>query len=140
MSSPAAEANPRGGPAPVSNPKLSVGKAADYDLSAMSRTDVVAVMKDPRFLAGTTLACTLGFFTALIYSFITPQIDFNALDPSNLKVWWLGSILSSAVFLLLFFVVFRNSPHFNRAVVFLLLTTFVILHVSLLLTQINLTL
>lgn len=91
-------------------------------------------------MAGTTVVCGIVFMITLVSSLTTSTIDFNALDPSNLKVWWLGSILSSALFLLLFFVVFRDSPLFNRAVLFLLLTTFVILHVSLLLTQINLTL
>ena len=99
----------------------------------------LSMLKDPRFLGGITVVFGIAFFITLISSLTTSNIDFNALDPSNLKVWWLGSILSSVVFLLLFFVIFRDSPLFNRAVLFLLLITFVIIHVSLLLTQINLT-
>lgn len=129
MSSPA----PVAAPAPPSAP--AEAKPRDTEKSSP-----FSLIKDPRFMAGTTVVCGIVFMITLVSSLTTSTIDFNALDPSNLKVWWLGSILSSALFLLLFFVVFRDSPLFNRAVLFLLLTTFVILHVSLLLTQINLTL
>ena len=136
MTAPAPTApNAPNAPAPPAAP-------AEVEVEAKAKPrgiEILSIMKDPRFLGGITVVCGIAFFITLISSLTTSKIDFNALDPSNLKVWWLGSILSSVVFLLLFFVVFRDSPLFNRAVIFLLLTTFVIIHVSLLLTQINLT-
>ena len=59
-------------------------------------------------------------------------------DPSNLKVWWVGTLLSSALFLLLLYVVFGSSQYFNKSLIVVLFSTLVILQVSLLLSQINL--
>ena len=131
---------PASAPAPnAPTPNAAAPPPAEVTQSKTRDIGSLSILKDPRFLGGITVVCGIAFFITLISSLTTSKIDFNALDPSNLKVWWLGSILSSVVFLLLFFVVFRDSPLFNRAVIFLLLTTFVIIHVSLLLTQINLT-
>ena len=80
---------------------------------------------------------TSSFFITFGMVFVTSGVDLNSLDPSSLKVWWVGTILSSALFLLLFYVVFAASEYFNKSLIFLLLMTFVLLHVSLLLTQIN---
>jgi len=82
-------------------------------------------------LSSVALCITFG------YSFIASGVDLNKLDPSTLKYWWVGTVVTTIVFLLLFYVVF-NQYYFNRAVIFMLLTSFVILHVSLLLTQMNL--
>ena len=70
--------------------------------------------------------------------FYTSGVNLNFIDTSKLNIWWLGTILTSVFFLLLFFLVFHSKEYFNKSVIFLLLTTFLIVHVSLLLTQINL--
>jgi hypothetical protein len=62
----------------------------------------------------------------------------NGMDKYNLRVWWAGTILSSAVFLLLFYVVFASTQTFNKSLIVLLFTTLILSHVSLLLTQLNL--
>jgi hypothetical protein len=70
--------------------------------------------------------------------FYSSGVNLNFIDTSKLNIWWLGTILTSVLFLLLFFLVFHLTEYFNKSVIFLLLTTFLIVHVSLLLTQINL--
>lgn len=70
--------------------------------------------------------------------FVSSGVDLNSLDQTNLKVWWAGTLLSSALFLLLFYLVFGSSEYLNKYLILLLFSTLVIVQVSMLLSQINL--
>ena len=80
----------------------------------------------------------VGFCITFGMVFASSGVDLNGLDQSNLKVWWVGTILSSALFLLLFYLVFGSSQYLNKSLIVLLFSSLVIVQVSLLLSQINL--
>jgi hypothetical protein len=71
--------------------------------------------------------------------YIDSGVDLNAIDTSNINTWWVGTLLSSAIFLLVYYAVFRSGQYYNKSLLFLVLLTFLILNISLVLTQINLT-
>lgn len=96
--------------------------------------DVMATIRNPLTWTIVSAAAFISTFGAVIQT----SDSITRIDQSILRVWWVGTILSSFVFLLLFFLVFRSSEYFNTAVITLLFGIFVITHVSLLLTQINL--
>jgi protein-S-isoprenylcysteine O-methyltransferase Ste14 len=75
------------------------------------------------------------FFSILIASGVN---TLTANSPPTLQVWWVGTLLSSILVLLLFYLVFHSSANFNRGMVLLILCTLLITHISLLSTQINL--
>jgi hypothetical protein len=56
----------------------------------------------------------------------------------TMQVWWVGTLLTSIVTLLLFYIVYQNTANLNRGMIILILCTLIISHISLLLTQINL--
>lgn len=84
---------------------------------------------------------TFGSVFAFLVTFgitLSSGVNLNGMDKYNLRVWWAGTILSSALFLLLFYVVFASTQYFNKSLIVLLFTTLILTHVSLLLTQLNL--
>jgi hypothetical protein len=102
---------------------------------AQTKIDFVAIVKNPLTWTIVSAAIFIATFGAVIQ---TSQSVLTTIDPSTLKIWWVGTVLTSFVFLLLFFLVFRSSEYFNSALITLLFIIFVMTHVSLLLTQINL--
>jgi len=112
-----------------------IGISGNYTaLGKLGMTSAKSILTNPLtyvILSSVALCITFG------YSFVASKVDLNSLDPSTLKYWWVGTVVTTIVFLLLFYVVF-NQLYFNRAIIFMLMTTFVILHISLLLTQMNL--
>jgi len=100
---------------------------------AQLQAQLVAILRNPLTWTVASAAAFVATFGAVIQT-----SNSLTVDPSMLRVWWVGTVLSSFVFLLLFFLVFRSSEHFNTALLTLLFIMFVITHVSLLLTQINL--
>jgi len=85
-----------------------------------------------------TAIFAVGFCITFGLTFFSSGVDLNTLDRYNLKVWWVGTLLSSVLFLLLFYLVFGSSRNFNKAMIFLLFSSLVIVQVSLLFSQINL--
>lgn len=84
-----------------------------------------------------TFASVFAFFVTFGIP-LSSGVNLNGMDKYNLRVWWAGTILSSALFLLLFYVVFGSTQSFNKSLIVLLFTTLILSHVSLLLTQLNL--
>ena len=84
-----------------------------------------------------TFASVFAFFVTFGIT-LSSGVNLNGMDKYNLRVWWAGTILSSALFLLLFYVVFASTQSFNKSLIVLLFTTLILSHVSLLLTQLNL--
>jgi len=134
---PAAPAQP---PTPAPTPTLSnalknIGSSGNYTaLGKLGFTNLKSILTNPLTYVILSVA---AFCITFGYSFYASGVDLNSLDPSTLKYWWVGTVVTSVVFLLLFYIVF-NQLYFNRALIFMLMSTFVILHVSLLLTQMNL--
>ena len=116
---------------PVSAPLVAVKTQAQ----TAKPIDWLGTMMNPLTWTVLSAAVFIATFGAVIQ---TSQSVLTTIDPSTLKVWWVGTTLTSFVFLLLFFLVFRSSEYFNTALITLLFMIFVITHVSLLLTQINL--
>ena len=81
----------------------------------------------------------LGLFSITFgYIFIMSGINLNSIDTSHLNVWWVGTLITSCIMLLVFYLVFHTGGFFNKAIIVLLLLTFIFIHISLLLTQMNL--
>lgn len=130
----------KGPPAPATPPLaslISIVKKAT-DTSADSYEYPTSFIGWLRHSITWTTISAIAFLVTFGMVFVTSGVDLTSLDVSNLKVWWVGTLLSSFFFLLLFFVVFRRSEYFNKALLFIIFVSFVITHTSLLLTQINL--
>jgi hypothetical protein len=120
-------------PAAPSTPQAS--ESGVKAVSSVKSIDWIGMAMNPLTWTIVSAAVFIGTFGAVIQ---TSQSVLTTIDPSTLKVWWAGTVLTSFVFLLLFFLVFRSSQFFNTALITLIFIIFVITHVSLLLTQINL--
>jgi hypothetical protein len=83
-------------------------------------------------------ASLLLFCITFGYVFILSGINLNNIDTSRLNVWWAGTFITSSVMLLIFYIVFQKGGYLNKAIIVLLLLTFIFVHISLLLTQMNL--
>jgi len=127
---PAPTPTPTPTPTPAPAKTATPAKPSDGDYSGL----FILILTNP---ITWTIVSAVAFCITFSLGFYSSRVDLNALDPSNLKLWWVGTLISSVIFLLLFYIVFNKSS-FNRAMVFLLLVAVLIVHVSLLLTQMNL--
>lgn len=99
-------------------------------------TNILALIKQP-WVWSTFFAFWFffTFFSTLIASGIN---SLTANSAQTLQVWWVGTLLSSILVLLLFFIVYQSSANLTRGMLILILCSLIATHVSLLLTQINL--
>jgi len=125
---------------PVSSGSM-VGKAAQFFINkqnpdgTIERSPLKMIFLSP-WLYTALLAAAFCITFGMV--FVSSGVDLNSLDQTNLKVWWAGTLLSSALFLLLFYLVFGSSEYLNKYLILLLFSTLVIVQVSMLLSQINL--
>jgi len=117
--------------------KKDIDQYGDYSASAKQvGAYLLGMIRDPKVLSAFFAFWFLfSFFSILITSGVN---SLTANSPQPLQVWWVGTLLSSILVLLLFYLVFHSSSNFNRGMVLLLLSTLIITHISLLVTQINL--
>jgi hypothetical protein len=97
--------------------------------------DVLTLVTNP-------LALTLLSATAFGLSFgmLLMNVNLNTVYSGNVKVgWWGGTVITSMVALLSFYICFNTSPNFNAYLVVLAITTLLIIHTALVLNQINMT-
>lgn len=81
----------------------------------------------------------LSFLATFVSVCITSGVNsLTAHSAPTLQVWWVGTLLSSILTLLLFYIVYHSSANLNRGMIIIIFCTLIITHVSLLLTQINL--
>jgi hypothetical protein len=131
---------PRGAsPVPATSPTVVAVKkdAADYSSFAKELgTNILALIKKP-WVWSTFFAFWFffTFFSTLLASGIN---SITANSDQTLHVWWVGTLLSSILLLLLFYIVYHASANLTRGMLILVLCSFIVTHVSLLLTQINL--
>jgi len=127
--------------APAATPAASPSPAApkktmsDHASTAMESAKKIGIT--PTTVTG---ALAVALSVCFGFVFLNSGVDLNRLDTSNLKFWWVGTLFSSIVFLLMFYIVFNTQEYFNKSMIFLLLGTFLALHVCLVLTQVNLSL
>ena len=136
---PAAAGPPPSAGIPSKPASASASASASAAAAPSTSTGVITYIKliltDPRTYI---IASILAFIISIGYVFVNSGVNLNAMDTNNLSLWWVGTITSSILFLLLFYVVFQKSEHFNKGLLFLLLMSFFFIHISLLLTQVNL--
>ena len=97
--------------------------------------DVLALVTNP--LALTALAATAF---GLSFGMLLMNVNFNTVYSGKAKVgWWGGTVITSMVALLSFYICFNTSPHFNAYLVVLAITTLLIIHTALILNQLNMT-
>uniref|UniRef100_A0A6C0L912 Uncharacterized protein n=1 Tax=viral metagenome TaxID=1070528 RepID=A0A6C0L912_9ZZZZ len=97
--------------------------------------DVLTLVTNP-------LALTLLSATAFGLSFgmLLMNVNLNTVYSGSVKVgWWGGTVITSMVALLSFYICFNTSPHFNAYLVVLAITTLLIVHTALILNQLNMT-
>lgn len=96
--------------------------------------EVMSILTNPVVLSG---VCAVGFI--ITFGMLFVQVNLRALYTTNGsgQGWWVGTLLTSAIVLLCFYVCFNGSKLFNETLLFLLIGTFLVTHTSLLLTQMN---
>jgi len=99
-------------------------------------TNILTLIKQP-WVWSTFFA--FWFFFTFFSTLITSGVNsLTANSAQTLQVWWVGTLLSSILVLLLFFVIYQTSANLTRGMLILILCSLIATHVSLLLTQINL--
>ena len=97
--------------------------------------DVLTLVTNP--LALTALSA-IAF--GLSFGMLLMNVNLNTVYSGNVKVgWWGGTVITSMVALLSFYICFNTSPNFNAYLVVLAITTLLIIHTALVLNQINMT-
>lgn len=97
--------------------------------------DVLTLVTNP--LALTALSA-IAF--GLSFGMLLMNVNLNTVYSGNVKVgWWGGTVITSMVALLSFYICFNTSPNFNAYLVVLAITTLLILHTALILNQVNMT-
>jgi hypothetical protein len=130
-----AETYPAAAPAPAAittQPKKTMSEHATTAMESAKKMGIT-----PTTVTG---ALAVSLCICFGFVFLNSGVDLNRLDTSNLKFWWVGTVFTSIVFLLMFYIVFNTQEYFNKSMIFLLLGTFLALHICLILTQVNLSL
>jgi len=136
---------PSANAAPVPVPVPVAVAVADAAQPKKSMSDHAATAMESAKKIGITPTTVTGALAVALcicfgFVFLNSGVDLNRLDTSNLKFWWVGTFFTSIVFLLMFYIVFNTQEYFNKSMIFLLIGTFLALHICLILTQLNLSL
>ena len=92
---------------------------------------MLSVLANPVVLSG---VCAVGFL--ITFGTLFTKVDMHSMA-SPVQGWWVGTLATSALVLLCFYVCFNGSKLFNETLLFLLIGTLLVTHTSLLLTQVN---
>ena len=97
--------------------------------------DVLSLITNP--LGLTALAATAF---GLSFGMLLMNVNLNTVYSGNVKVgWWGGTVITSMIVLLSFYICFNTSPNFNAYLVVLVIITLLAIHSALMLNQLNMT-
>lgn len=93
--------------------------------------EMLSVLANPVVLSG---VFAVGFL--ITFGTLFTKVDMHSMA-SSVQGWWVGTLVTSALVLLCFYISFNGSKLFNESLLFLLIGTFLVTQTSLLLTQMN---